>query len=206
MYVGKIKRSLPLQNRLIKRPKCGGRPSGQLPHTRKRRQASQRNLYETGIFSGVCYKMRPVLRSCGHLSGSCIHFPAFCLHDGVTRRYVIAKGVTKRDTPERVRVATSRYDWLRFVTVRDRLLPLFAGFFRPASVLLSPERDAYCTEGDDTMANNQKKTAALVALADSKNTIGGGRKSGDLREPYTHTFTTILNFPRLIGTYRNRRR
>ena len=56
------------------------------------------------------------------------------------------KVVTKRDTPERVRVATSRYDWLRFVTVRDRLLPLFAGFFRPASVLLSPERDAYCTK------------------------------------------------------------
>lgn len=91
MYVGKIKLSLPAPKQAYKASKIAVAPPDSFRIQRKRRQASQRNLYETGIFSGVCYKMRPVLRSCGHLSGSCIHFPAFCLHDGVTRRYVIAR-------------------------------------------------------------------------------------------------------------------
>ncbi len=50
------------------------------------------DLYETGIFSGVFFKMRPVLRLCGHFRAfcvhfpeSCIHFPAFCMHNTVAK-------------------------------------------------------------------------------------------------------------------------
>ena len=98
--------------------------------------------------------MKPV-----YFRGCSLKCVPFCVSAGIYRRaaYIFRLSVctipsrfvtvlTKGDTAARVRVATSRYDWLRFVTMRDRFLPLFAGFFRPASVLSSPERDAYCTK------------------------------------------------------------
>ena len=78
MYVGKIKRFLPLQNGLTTRPKS--RSPLRAASAYEETEASQpEDLYETGIFSGVFFKMRPVLRFCGLFRAFCVLFPERCI-------------------------------------------------------------------------------------------------------------------------------
>lgn len=95
---------------------------------------------------------RPVLRLCVHFRAFCVHFPescihfrGFCLHDHVTCRYVIVTlsyavaflaflknrwlfWLSPPNGCESLPLAASRCEWVRFVTVRTRFLPLSSAF------------------------------------------------------------------------------